>query len=150
MRIAVAALLLLASPLSFEAYAQDVEVMPLNESLSAIREAVNGDAGGEFTDGSDSRAWADFFQGLSIETQGLLPAEVEVVLHVVAVQSKGGGWSVGIPLFRVSSTGSPDWTQGSNTLTVKFRNAAFAKSDELIFQSVMRGTGTAPGDEEEQ
>ena len=91
MRIAVAALLLLASPLSFEAYAQDVEVMPLNESLSAIREAVNGDAGGGSTGGSDSRAWADFFQGLSMETQGLLPAEVEVVLHVVAVQSKGGG-----------------------------------------------------------
>ena len=156
MRIVVVALLFLAGPLSFGAYAEEPpeqpEVMPLNESLSKIIAAVNSDAArslwasGDPAASAGSRASGDpATSGNGFVAQGLVPAEVEVVLHIVAVQSENAkSWNIGIPKYLgYSSEGSPDWTQGTHTVTVKFRNIAFAKSDELIFESggVMPGGG---------
>ena len=106
--------------------AQQQVVMPIADSLSQIMTAVNVD---------------------SMRTAGdaqwqVLPAEVEIKLHLVATESSGGGWSIGILNFlELSSEGAEDTTYESNTLTVRFRNTAFAKSDELVFQ-----TGTQTSD----
>ena len=63
---------------------------------------------------------------------GLLPAEVEVAFQLHVVQEEGDGFSLNIfDIFTASSKDS-ETTTSVNTITIKLRNIAFAKDDELI------------------
>ena len=108
------ALLFIASP--SEVAGQDG--MPLDESLTVIRNALNQLASERPTEPGT--------------LHGLVPAEVEIVLQVGAVHTEDGGWSFNIFGVGASSEGSPDQVHTTNTITIRFRNVAFAQNNELI------------------
>ena len=114
MRRLALALLLIATPSGVAAQ----DGMPLEDSLTAIRSALNQLAAERPTEPGTFH--------------GLVPAEVEIVLQVGAVATEGGGWSFNILGIGASSEGSPDQVQTTNTITIRFRNVAFAQDNELI------------------
>ena len=64
---------------------------------------------------------------------GLLPAEVEVVFQLEAIEKDQGSFSLGVlSLGKFSTEWSGDMTQAGNTITIRFRNIAFSKTDELL------------------
>ena len=90
MRRLVLALLVIMIPSAVPAQ----DGMPLDESLTEIRNALNRLAAERPTAPGT--------------IHGLIPAEVEIVLQVGAVQTEGGGWSFNILGIGASSEGSPD------------------------------------------
>ena len=91
--------------------------MPLRDGVGAVVDAL--------TVVSAARGPTGHFSGL-------LPAEVEVAFQLHVVQEGGDGFSLNIfDIFTVNSEDS-ETTTSVNTITIKLRNIAFAKDDELI------------------